>query len=130
MELNQVTIPVRNMPEATAFYLKLGFTLIVDTPDYARFARPQGDSTLSLYLETENFANGATLYFESERLDERVADLIARDVDFVRLPTAPPYLWREAILKDPSGNRIKLYRAGQHRLAPPWKVNIHRDNSP
>lgn len=130
MELNQVTIPVFNMPEATAFYLKLGFTQIVDTPDYARFSCPQGDSTFSLYLETEDFSNGATLYFESDRLDELVANLIARGVEFVQLPTAQPYLWREAILKDPSGNRIKLYRAGHHRLAPPWKVNIQHDNLP
>jgi hypothetical protein len=33
-----------------------------------------------------------------------------------------PYLWREAVLRDPSGNRIKLYHAGENRLNPPWRV--------
>ncbi len=27
------------------------------------------------------------------------------------MPTDQPYLWREAILRDPSGNQIKLYWA-------------------
>ncbi|WP_370240207.1 VOC family protein, partial [Marisediminitalea sp.] len=44
MNLNQVTLPVTNMPESVAFYLKLGFTLIVDTPQYARFSCPEGDA--------------------------------------------------------------------------------------
>jgi len=37
MKLNQVTLPVKNMNTATAFYLTLGFTQSVDTPHYARF---------------------------------------------------------------------------------------------
>jgi hypothetical protein len=32
------------------------------------------------------------------------------------------YLWREAVLHDPSGNKIKLYWAGENRLNPPWRV--------
>ena len=35
MNLNQVTLPVSNMELATEFYMKLGFTQIVDTPHYA-----------------------------------------------------------------------------------------------
>ena len=33
-----------------------------------------------------------------------------------------PFLWREAILNDPSGNKIKLYWAGDNRLNPPWRI--------
>ena len=32
------------------------------------------------------------------------------------------HLWREAILYDPSRNKIKLYWAGENRLNPPWRV--------
>jgi predicted lactoylglutathione lyase len=37
MEMNQVTLPVKDMELAVSFYLKLSFTQIVDTPHYARF---------------------------------------------------------------------------------------------
>jgi len=38
--------------------------------------------------------------------------------------TEQRYLWREALLKDPSDNKIKLYWAGSNRLDPPWRVEI------
>ena len=124
MELNQVTLPVKNMAEATAFYLQLGFTQIVDTPHYARFSCPVGSSTFSLALEQGEFKNGAVVYFESQRLDALVEELIAKGFVFDQQPTEQRYLWKEAILRDPCGNKIKLYRAGENRLEPPWKVKI------
>lgn len=122
MNLNQVTLPVRDMDAATAFYRRLGFTQIVDTPHYARFECPDGGATFSLSLTDEHFENGAVIYFESDRLDERVAELAARGIEFDQMPTDMRYLWREAILHDPSGNRIKLYHAGENRRFPPWRV--------
>lgn len=121
MNLNQVTLPVTQMSDAVRFYQTLGFELIVDTPHYARFACPEGDSTFSLSLE-ENAVNGATIYFEHAQLDNWVADLQAKGVIFSELPTDQRYLWREAVLFDPSGNKIKLYWAGENRLNPPWRV--------
>lgn len=121
MNLNQVTLPVTQMSDAVRFYQTLGFELIVDTPHYARFACPEGDSTFSLSLE-ENAVNGATIYFEHARLDNWVADLQEKGVIFSQLPTDERYLWREAVLFDPSGNKIKLYWAGENRLNPPWRV--------
>ncbi len=115
------------MPEAIKFYLTLGFTQIVDTPHYARFSCPQGDATFSLSLEEQNFTNGAILYFEYEALDEWVARLLQKGVEFIQLPTEQRYLWKEAVLKDPSGNKIKLYWAGENRLHPPWEVEIKDD---
>lgn len=123
MNLNQVTLPVSNMPKAVAFYQTLGFILIVDTPHYARFSCPEGDATFSLSLDANDFNNGATIYFEHEALDEWVAQLIDKGIQFEQQPTDMPYLWREAITKDPSGNKIKLFWAGKNRLDPPWKVN-------
>ena len=122
MNLNQVTLPVTQMSDAVRFYQTLGFELIVDTPHYARFACPEGDSTFSLSLE-ENAVNGATIYFEHAQLDNWVADLQAKGVIFSQLPTVQRYLWREAVLFDPSGNKIKLYWAGENRLNPPWRVS-------
>ena len=122
MNLNQVTLPVSDLPEASAFYRNLGFTQIVDSPHYARFECPEGDSTFSLALEPDTGNNHTVIYFEHEALDEWVDQLKGRGVQFDQEPTDQPYLWREAILRDPSGNKIKLYWAGENRLNPPWRV--------
>ncbi len=124
MNLNQITLPVRDMDEATAFYRQMGFLQIVDTPHYARFECPDGGSTFSLSLAEDDgeFKNGAVIYFEHEKLDELVDSLVAKGFVFEQMPTDMRYLWREAILYDPSGNKIKLYWAGKNRLNPPWRV--------
>ena len=124
MELNQVTLPVSNMDDAVGFYLKLGFTQIVDTPHYARFSCPDGNATFSLSLENEVFENKSVIYFEHEHLDELHKNLSQKGIQFLHPPIEQSYLWKEAILKDPSGNKIKLYWAGENRLNPPWKVEI------
>lgn len=130
MNLNQVTLTVINMDESTEFYRRLGFLQIVDTPHYARFACPDEGATFSLSLaETNSLTNaqnkpssGTTIYFEHEKLDEWVTTVQSRGIEFEQLPISQPYLWREAILIDPSGNKIKLYWAGEKRLNPPWRV--------
>jgi catechol 2,3-dioxygenase-like lactoylglutathione lyase family enzyme len=123
MNLNQVTLPVNNIPKATAFYQELGFNQIVDSPHYARFECPESESTFSLSLEEEPFKNGSIIYFEHKELDTRVEELQAKGFEFDQLPTEMSWLWREAVLHDPSGNKIKLYWAGENRLYPPWRVN-------
>lgn len=123
MELNQITLPVNDMAKAVDFYRLLGCQLIVDTPHYARFAAPDGDSSFSLSLEEETFSNGAIMYFEHEQLDTLYAELCQRGLTFDQPPTEQRYLWKEAVLHDPSGNKIKLYWAGKNRLNPPWRVS-------
>ncbi|GEA10416.1 VOC family protein [Alteromonas sp. KUL49] len=122
MKLNQVTLPVRNMKVVVAFYQTLGFELIVDTPHYARFYCADGEATFSLALEDKLFNNGVTLYFEVEMLDETVLQLKQKGIQFIQDPVDQPYLWREAVLCDPSGNKLKLYWAGENRVNPPWRV--------
>ena len=122
MNLNQVTLPVKDMHRATEFYRKMGFLQIVDTPHYARFECTEGRSTFSLSLEAEAVENLSTIYFENEKLDELVSSLKDRGFEFEQDPADMSYLWREAILYDPSGNKIKLYWAGENRLNPPWRV--------
>ncbi len=124
MNLNQVTLPVRDLKAASAFYRRLGFTQIVDAAHYARFECPDGGATFSLSLTESNFHNGAIIYFESDRLDAWVAELTERGIEFDEMPTDQRYLWREAVLRDPSGNRIKLYHAGKNRRHPPWRVEL------
>ena len=122
MKLNQVTLPVRDMVKATRFYRRLGFLQIVDSPHYARFECPHGDATFSLSLDDGEYHNGAVIYFEVENLDARVKELERMEFKFEQRPRDQRWLWREAVLRDPSGNTIKLYFAGENRLHPPWRV--------
>lgn len=122
MNLNQVTIPALNMEKSASFYRRMGFLQIVDTPHYCRFECPEGDATFSLSLEKQAPLSSTSIYFEHERLDELVANLIRKGFEFVEPPTDHSYLWREAVLHDPAGNCIKLYWAGNARKNPPWRV--------
>ncbi|WP_076537581.1 VOC family protein [Shewanella sp. UCD-KL21] len=127
MRLNQVTLTVDNMTKACEFYLTLGFTQIVNTAHYARFMCPDGEASFSLTLaeqQSNKSDNRTVIYFEHEQLDEWVNQLIKKGIEFETLPTDQDYLWREARLFDPAGNKIKLYWAGENRLNPPWRVTI------
>ena len=37
-------------------------------------------------------------------------------------PVDQPWQWREARLRDPDGNRLCLFHAGENRLNPPWRL--------
>ena len=123
MNMNQITLPVRDVEAAAHFYRELGFTQIVQSETYARFECPNR-ATFSLVLDDSEFLNGAVIYFEEENLDDWVRELMNRGIKFDQMPKDMEYLWREAILHDPSGNKIKLYWAGKARLYPPWRVEI------
>ncbi|MGF1766779.1 VOC family protein [Enterovibrio makurazakiensis] len=122
MNLNQVTLTVKNMKEAVTFYKTLGFNQIVEDEHYCRFECPEGDSTFSLYLGDPDSQSNSVIYFEHEQLDAWVESLKSKGIQFVQEPTDKEYLWREAMLTDPSGNEIKLYWAGENRINPPWRV--------
>ena len=124
MNLNQVTLPTTDLERAIKFYEKLGLKLIVKAgPDYARFECPEGDSTFSLHRVDEiSNGEGAWIYFETPYLDERVQSLCAIGILFEELPVDKPWLWREARLKDPDGNMIIIYFAGNNRKDPPWRL--------
>lgn len=122
MNLNQVTLTVNNMEEAVNFYKTLGFTQIVAEEHYARFECTEGNATFSLYLGDPESQNNSVIYFEHEQLDTLVEQLKSKGITFLQEPKDKEYLWREAMLTDPSGNEIKLYWAGENRLNPPWRV--------
>ena len=64
----------------------------------------------------------AVIYLESDTLDADVARLKAAGFTFAQDPKDEPWLWREARLSDPDGNRLCLYWGGENRLNPPWRV--------
>ena len=125
MNLNQITIPSVDLKVSIPFYEKLGLKLIVEAlPHYARFQSPKGNATFSLHQMNEFPANnGVSVYFECENLDNQVDLLIQQGVQFDRLPKDQNWLWREARLRDPDGNQLILYFAGENRLNPPWRIN-------
>jgi len=124
VNLNQVTLPSTDVSRAVGFYCSLGFTLIVDSPpDYARFECSEGDATFSVHLVSTAIAGpGAIVYFECRDLDGTYAQLAARGIVFEAAPTVQPWLWREAYLRDPDGNLLCLFQAGENRRHPPWRV--------
>ena len=123
MELNQVTLPALDVAASVAFYRKLGFELIVDAPHYARFKATVGDATFSVHaVDALRETPQTVVYFECTALDEQVVALKARGIAFEQDPRDEPWLWREARLRDPAGNVLCLYHAGENRLDPPWRV--------
>ena len=123
MQLNQVTLPAANVADSVAFFQKMGFELIVDSPHYARFKCPVGDSTFSVHaVDDVPIRASSTVYFECANVDEQVATLKSRGFQFTHDVQDQRWLWREARLEDPSGNVICLYHAGENRLNPPWRV--------
>jgi catechol 2,3-dioxygenase-like lactoylglutathione lyase family enzyme len=121
MKLNQVTVPATDMAASIAFYETLGFKLIVKADHYARFEIEDGETTFSLHLG-EAAGNGPSLYFECLALDARVAELKAKGIVFESDPADQSWLWREAWLSDPAGNRLCFYFAGENRRFPPWRI--------
>lgn len=123
MRLNQVTVGAIDLDRSIAFYRTLGLKLIVQSPHYARFELPDGDSTFSLHLAPEGSGPHApVIYFECEHLDADVARLKAAGVVFDTDPADQSWLWREAHLRDPAGNALILFHAGENRTHPPWRV--------
>lgn len=122
MDLNQVTVNVTNMSEALAFYQTLGLRLIVHTHErYARFECRDGGATFSLHLCDQLTTHGPTIYFECEDVDGEVQRLERAGLVIDKQPKDQSWKWREAYLKDPSGNVICLYHAGPNRRFPPWR---------
>jgi catechol 2,3-dioxygenase-like lactoylglutathione lyase family enzyme len=123
MNLNQVTLPARDVAESAAFFRRMGFLQIVDTDHYARFECTEGEATFSVErCDGVPAAPGVKVYFETGRLDALVAELEERGFVFEVRPVDRPWLWREAWLRDPAGNEICLFHAGAIRKNPPWRV--------
>ncbi len=123
LRLNQVTVTGTDFPKMVEFYRKLGLKQIVDSPEnqYARFEA--GGVTFSVQCDPDaQSSDTVAVYFECDDLDERVERLARAGLLFEHGPRNQPWMWREARLRDPAGNTIFLYRAGEARRFPPWRL--------
>ena len=50
-------------------------------------------------------------------------DLQQQGVAFEQEPRDESWGWREARLRDPAGNQVRLYQAGEMRRLPPWRLD-------
>jgi hydroxymethylpyrimidine/phosphomethylpyrimidine kinase len=122
--LNQVTVTVKDYARAVEFYSKLGLRQIVGSVEngYARF-ETAGGATLSIQCDPDETVSATTaIYLECDDLDERVERLSRSGMPFEHGPRNQPWMWREARLRDPDGNIIFLYHAGEARRFPPWRI--------
>jgi hydroxymethylpyrimidine/phosphomethylpyrimidine kinase len=122
--LNQVTVTGTNYERSVEFYRRLGLHQIVDSPDtgYARF-ETAGGVTFSVQIDPEEKIIPTTaIYLECDDLDERVELLARAGIAFEHGPRNQPWMWREARLRDPDGNIIFFYKAGEARRFPPWRM--------
>jgi hydroxymethylpyrimidine/phosphomethylpyrimidine kinase len=122
--LNQVTVTGTNYERSVDFYSRLGLRLIVDSPDtgYARF-ETAGGVTFSVQIDPDEKIMATTaIYLECDDLDERVEKLARSGIAFEHGPRNQPWMWREARLRDPDGNIIFFYKAGENRRFPPWRM--------
>lgn len=128
MELNQVTVPAVDVEKSVDFYRRLGLRLMVyDVGSYARFECGTQLATFSVHkVEGVEAGEGPVVYFECVDLDAEVERLKMDGFEFEVLPVDQPWLWREAYLRDPYGNRVCLYFAGENRLNPPWRLDQER----
>ncbi len=123
--LNQITVTGKDYAKSVDFYRRLGLRQIVDSPEngYARF-ETAGGATMSVQIDPEQEIIGTVaIYFECDDLDERVERLARSGLPFEHGPRNQPWMWREACLRDPSGNIIFLYKAGEARRFPPWRID-------
>jgi catechol 2,3-dioxygenase-like lactoylglutathione lyase family enzyme len=124
MNLNQITISVRDVEKSIGFYEQLGLQLIVKSlPTYVRFECPKGDATFSLHQSDQHNNKSTWIYFEVDNIDSKVKELIDLGLEFEELPNDKPWLWREARLKDLDNNQLILYYAGSNRKNPPWRIS-------
>jgi hydroxymethylpyrimidine/phosphomethylpyrimidine kinase len=120
MRLSQISIPGEPTESLQSFYVALGLQLIVSGGpssgyNYVRFESP-GGVTLSVYPD------GKGIYFECDDLDAVVERLQSQGLVFDQLPQDRSWLWRDAWTRDPAGNHICLFSAGENRRFPPWRI--------
>jgi hydroxymethylpyrimidine/phosphomethylpyrimidine kinase len=119
--LNQVTVPAKDLAASERFYRVLGLNQIVRAaPRYARF-ETEGGATFS--IATDEGYTAPVIYFECGDLDVTVAYLQQQGLRFELEPRDQNWGWREARLRDPAGNAVILYQAGEMRRFPPWRID-------
>jgi catechol 2,3-dioxygenase-like lactoylglutathione lyase family enzyme len=122
VRLNQITVSVTDIQKAIYFYQLLGLQLIVQSPHYARFVVPGNGATFSIHITEKMIPAATVIYFETDEVDTMVAALKEKGLVFLTEPVMQSWLWYEAYLCDPDGNKICIYHAGKNRVHPPWRL--------
>ena len=122
--LNQVTVTGTNYERSVEFYGRLGLKQIVDSPERVmHVSRPQAASPSQSRSIRKR---------RSSRRLQSISNVTISTNAWSSSPeaaspssTAPrnqPWMWREARLRDPDGNIIFFYKAGENRRFPPWRM--------
>lgn len=131
MQLNQVTLPLVDYDESVSFYKQLGLRLIVDAPPrYARFEcvpeDGQGEpATFSISSDGGKAVSSNTpaCYFETPKVDEIINTMRNAGYEVLSEPEDKSYGWREAVIVDPAGNRVRIFWGGRNRRFPDWRID-------
>ena len=65
---------------------------------------------------------GVWIYFEVDDVLATVKELQQKGIIFETETKVQTWLWTESCLKDPDGNTIIIYHAGENRKNPPWRL--------
>ena len=101
-----IMIPVADQQKAKAFYIKLGFKVIVEAPSahgetWIQMGLPGGNTTISL-------AKFQGIICETDDLEKDINDLKTNGIEVGKIDDTP---WgRFAWLKDPDGNSLCLHQ--------------------
>lgn len=98
------------------------YAYVASPPKYARFECTSGTTFSIEKYSAAIVESQVTIYFEVPDVDAEVDRLRRSGFKFDELPHDKPWLWREAHLHDPAGNRICIFYAGSSRRFPPWRV--------
>jgi predicted enzyme related to lactoylglutathione lyase len=101
-----ITVPVADQQKAKAFYMKLGFELIVEAPmgngqTWVQLGLPDQSTSLSLM-------NFQSIILETDDIEKEAGKLKSGGIDVSKIDDTP---WgRFAQLKDPDGNALTLHQ--------------------
>jgi len=97
------------------------YQIVDDPPRYARF-ESAGGVTFSIENSAAQPEGAHVVYLESDNLDAQCQELLGQGMIFDQMPRDEDWGWREARLRDPFGNKICLYFAGENRRYPSWRM--------
>ena len=125
--LNQVTVTGTNYERSVDFYRRLGLKQIVDSPEPAmRGSRPPAARpSRSRSTPTKRSSRPPPSISSATTSTSASSSLRAAALPFEHGPRNQPWMWREARLRDPDGNIIFLYKAGEARRFPPWRIETN-----
>lgn len=109
-----ISIPVTDQVRAKAFYLKLGFELIVEAPfeggqQWVQLGFPGSNVSITLVTWFDNMPPGCIngLVIKTDNLAKDIEELIAKGISVGKVDDTP---WGKfAAVIDPDGNRLSLH---------------------